>query len=407
MDFRVAMLSLHTSPLAPLGRSREAGGMNVYIRELARHLGRLGIPVDVFTRRTDPTSPMIQTLSTRVRVIQIQAGPSEPLAKNDLFAYIPEFICRVQAFTAAHDLSYDIVHSHYWLSTLAGVRLSGAWSIPHVTMFHTLARLKRQARPDEPESLQRLESEQRVVHEVDGIVVATEHEREQLQRLYAVAPSRLHVIPCGVDLRLFAPGDRAAARSTLGLDGQNVMLFVGRLDPFKGADLVIETVARLRQPATALIVGGDPTSDSEIERLQKVASRQRVSRRVRFIGAVPQDQLPTYYRAADILVVPSFYESFGLVAVEALACGTPVVATRVGGLPYVVSDGENGLLVPWRCSEAFAQRLDNLFDDRALLARLRQQARPSVMRYTWPAVAQQMHRLYCGLTCRKAACAHL
>jgi D-inositol-3-phosphate glycosyltransferase len=407
MCLRVAMVSLHTSPLAPLGRSREAGGMNVYIRELARHLGYQNIGVDIFTRRSDRATATVQELSEHVRVVQLLAGPPESLPKQELFTYIPEFVCRVQAFALAQGADYAIVHSHYWLSTLAGTRLASMWDVPHVTMFHTLARLKRQARADEPESPQRLKSEQRVVHEVDGIVVATEHEREQLLRLYDVAPGRLHVIPCGVDLRRFTPAGRVAARNALGLGEQPVLLFVGRLDPFKGADLLIAAMAQLQQPATLLVVGGDPAGDPEMERLQGLACRWGVSRRVRFIGAVPHEQLPIYYRAADILVVPSYYESFGMVALEALACGTPVVATRAGGLPYVVRDGENGLLVSWRSPEAFACQLDRVLGDKALLERLRQQARPSVMRYSWPRIADQIHHLYHELTCPAVACGHL
>jgi D-inositol-3-phosphate glycosyltransferase len=405
MCFRVAMLSLHTSPLAPLGKSLEAGGMNVYVRELARELGKHGLIVDIFTRWTDPTTPRILPLGEHVRVIHIKAGPIARLPKNDLFQHVPEFVRRVQQFAACEGHDYQILHSHYWLSGVAGMQLAEAWDIPHMTMFHTLARLKQQARPEENETALRIEYEGRIINSVDQIAVATPDERDQIARIYGVSRQRMTVVPCGVDLRHFHPQDRQQARASLGLDGQPTLLFVGRPDPLKGGDLLIQAASLLQQPATVVMVGGNLEDDPELERLRLAAQAQGLEEAVRFVGAVPQADLPRFYSAADLMVVPSYYESFGLVAVESLACGTPVIATKVGGLQYIVQDGENGFLIPWRCAGLFAEKIDAALGDAALLAELRASARPSVMRYSWRIVAAQIRQVYDMLTAERRAVA--
>ena len=406
MCFRVAMFSLHTSPIAQLGRTRDAGGMNVYIRELSRELGRGGMYVDIFTRRSHPDTPTIQPLSERVRLITITAGPIEPLPPSALHPYVAEFSRRVARFAAAQTHPYDMVHSHYWLSAAAAAPLARAWDVPHATMFHTVERLKRQqqGQPLEPASTApndhataiRIESEGHIAVSADCVIVSTEHEGEQLRRLYGLSPSHTRVIPCGVDLRVFTPGDasdRAEARRALDLDTPT-LLFVGRLDPIKGIDLLLESFALLKTPARLLVIGGDPTGDPEVERLRARAEALGVADRARFPGAVPQRDLPRYYRAADALVVASRYESFGLVAVEALACGLPVIASAAGGLPTIVRDGENGLLAPWRYAEAFAERIDTLLGDPTLMARLRSTARLSVERFDWRRIGDRMRDLY-------------
>jgi D-inositol-3-phosphate glycosyltransferase len=399
------MLSLHTSPLAPLGKSPEAGGMNVYVRELARELGKRGLIVDIFTRWTDPTIPRILPLSERVRVVHIKAGPIAKLHKNDLFQHIPAFVRRVQQFAEHECHGYDVIHSHYWLSGVAGMQLAEAWDIPHMTMFHTLARLKQQARPDEVESPLRLEYEGRIIASVDRIAVATPHERDQIARIYGISPQRLTIVPCGVDLQHFQPQERQQARDALGLNGKPTLLFVGRPDPLKGGDILIQAAGLLQQPATVVMVGGNLEGDPEIERLRAVAHAQGLEEEIRFAGAVPQEELPRFYSAADLLVVPSYYESFGLVAVESLACGTPVIASKVGGLQAIVRDGENGFLIPWRCAGLFAEKIDDVLSDATLLDELRASARPSVARYSWRMVAAQIRQVYYSLTAERRAVA--
>ncbi|HEX8997854.1 MAG TPA: glycosyltransferase [Ktedonobacterales bacterium] len=404
------MFSLHTSPIAQLGRTRDAGGMNVYIRELSRELGRGGIYVDIFTRRSHPDTPEIQQIAERVRLVTITAGPTEPMPPSALHPYLGEFTRRVARFAERNEHPYDMVHSHYWLSAAAAAPLACAWDVPQVTMFHTVERLKGQQQGLPLEAICatpstskdhaaaiRIESEGRIATSADCVIVSTELEGEQLRRLYGLTPSHTRVIPCGVDLEAFTtatPQRRAEARRALDLGDTPTLLFVGRLDPIKGIDLLLESIALLRMPARLLVVGGDPAGDPEVERLRARATELGIAERVRFPGAVPQQELPAYYHAADALVVSSRYESFGLVAVEALACGTPVVASAAGGLPSVVRDGENGLLVRWRSPQAFAERIDLLLSDDALRERLRVNARASVERFDWRRIGDRVRDLY-------------
>ncbi|HEY7834486.1 MAG TPA: glycosyltransferase [Ktedonobacterales bacterium] len=409
------MISLHTSPLAQLGHTRDAGGMNVYVRELSRELGRGGILVDVFTRWTDPADSPIEPLGEHVRLVRVRAGPVAPLATSELSPHLDEFVRRVKHFAERNGHPYDLIHSHYWLSGAAGLSLARAWNIPHVTMFHTLERLKgeRQGAVAEstPAGQRRADCEGLIAATADCVTAATAHERDQIERIYGLTAGRIEVIPCGVDLRAFTPGtpaQRLAARASLGLSDEPVLLSVGRLDPIKGSDVLLEAMAQMRTPATLLLVGGNPRGDPELERLRARAAELGLAERVRLPGAIAQPRLPRFYRAADVLVVASRYESFGLVAVEALACGTPVVAARVGGLPSLVRDGENGVLVPWRCPEVFAAALDALLTDAPRLRRLRAAARPSVERFDWHRIGDQVRALYQDLTaerrCTEACC---
>jgi D-inositol-3-phosphate glycosyltransferase len=396
-ELRVAMLCLHTSPLAALGRSRDAGGMNVYVRELARHLGRRGVSVDIFTRWTDPDQPQIVPLGTSARVIHIPAGPIMPIPKLDLFGVTQHFADSLECFAVSERLDYHVIHSHYWLSGVAGQILARRWGAPHAIMFHTLARLKQHARPEEQEPPLRGEQERRLLASADAVVVATDDERMQIARLYGIARRDLHIIPCGVDLRRFSPAGRPESRARLAaslhLGDDPVILSVGRLDPLKGPDLLLRTLAALRHRATLVVVGGHE-HDPERARLASLAEGLGIARRMRFVDAVPQDALPDYYRAADLLAIASHYESFGLVAVEALACGTPVVAPAVGGLPAIVRHGFNGLLVAQRCVPSLAHQIDALLEDPDRLAALREGARPSVLRLGWTAVADSVSALY-------------
>lgn len=399
------MLSLHTSPLANLGRTPNAGGMNVYVRELSRELGHGGMYVDIFTRRADPSLPPIQHISDRVRLIQIPAGPQTILPPNALYPYVDEFTRRVLRFAERQEHPYDMVHSHYWLSAVAGQTLAREWELPHVTMFHTVERLKGQqyggGASGGPAAAIRMEHEGRIAVGVDRITVSTEHEGEQLRKLYGLPACKMRVIPCGVDLCAFTPGaahERQAARDRVAPGRDPVLLSVGRLDPIKGLDLLLESVALVRTPARLIVVGGDPAGDPEVERLRALAGDLGIAARVSFPGAVSQPALRDYYRAADALVVTSRYESFGLAAVEALACGTPVLAAQVGGLPYIVREGENGLLVRWRCPVAFAERLDELLSDEELRSNLAANARQSVKRYSWHTIGDEVRAMYQDLT---------
>jgi D-inositol-3-phosphate glycosyltransferase len=394
---RVAMLSVHGCPLARLG-TREAGGMQLYIRALSRELGRRGVAVDVYTRRVDPAPPTVVPFGPNARVIHLDAGEKGQVDKTTVFDLLPEFICNLQRFRRAEGIDYDYIHSHYWLSGWVGNLLAPRWSVPHVAMFHTLGRLKNRALGDHTESEARSEVESRIVASVDRVIASSEHERQALVDLYGARRDRVDVIPCGVDLSLFRPGDRDQARVKLGLSGE-VILFVGRMDPIKGLDLLFRAVALLNErPDLRLVVVGGSGGEDEMERGQALVTKLGIERQVEFRGSVDQEDLPAYYQAADICVLPSHYESFGLVAIESLACGTPVIGSMVGGLPTVIRDGENGLLVPWRQPSEFAERINLLLRDQPGRAALSSQARSSVLKYGWGTVTQRIMTMYQDVT---------
>ena len=393
---RLAVLSFHTSPLAPLG-GREAGGMNVYVRAVSAELARAGIAVDVFTRRADAALPEIETLAPGVRLIHVAAGPEQRVDKEELVPFVGSFADGVDAIARAEGIRYDLVHSHYWLAVEAGAALAEAWQAPHVAMFHTLAEVKLLARASERELEERREAERRLVHEVDRIVAATEHERRLLGQVYGVPRMSVEVIPLGVDRERFRPREQIEARAALGLDPDvRILLAVGRIEPLKGLDILIESLAEMtrRERLQLLIIGGDDRAEPEIARLRAVAEAAGVGELVRFVGAVPHEQLDAYYNAADVVVVPSFYESFGLVAVEAMASGVPVVASRVGGLTSTVADGRSGYLIPWRCPSPFAEKLDLLLENRSLRDALGAAAAESMQDYEWSSVAERLLALY-------------
>ncbi|HEY0755455.1 MAG TPA: glycosyltransferase [Ktedonobacteraceae bacterium] len=394
MSYAVAMLSVHTSPLALPGSAKDAGGMNVYICELALELGRSGIAVDIFTRRTQANQPEIVVLGPRVRVIHIEAGPAVPVSKHNLYPYLSAFTRHIEEFSKREQRSYDLLHSHYWLSGVAAQRLARRWHIPHVTMFHTLAHLKQLANPNEAEPTLRLEMEQQLIQHADRIIAATQDERSQIIHHCGAIPERVEVIPCGVDLSRFVAYERQQARKRLNWQAeQPVLLFVGRLDPFKGPDMLLKVASLMQTQAQVVVVGGNAAGDPEIEQLRQLARELGIQQRVRFLGALPQEELPLIYSAVDVTVMPSYHESFGMVAVESLACGTPVVATRAGGLLTVIRHGETGYLVP-RAPDLFAACLDGLLNDPATLQAMGAAARPSILRYSWQSVASLMSTIY-------------
>jgi D-inositol-3-phosphate glycosyltransferase len=406
---RIAMLSVHSSPLAHLG-GKEAGGMNVYVRELARELGRSGIAVDIFTRSQDPAVETVIDLDLGVRVINLHAGPSAPYDKNWLLTYLPEFVNRVRCFADGQDLTYDLIHSHYWLSGEAAIALRRAWRVPIVHMFHTLGALKNQiARgAEEQETTQRILIERRQMQAVDTIIAATPLDRAQMVWNYAADQDRIRIVPCGVDLRRFQPRAMADARVLLDLPAppHKIVLLVGRIEPLKGIDALIEATALLfqRRPEwrgnlTGLVVGGGAEDDparwnSEQRRLDTLRHEFDVVDAIRFAGAKPQDQLAYYYAAADLTTMPSHYESFGMAALEGLAAGRPVVATNAGGPAFIVEDGVSGLHVPPNNPEALADRLERLLADDQLRASMGNAARERAIRFGWPTIAADIIRVY-------------
>ena len=395
--YRVAMLSMHGCPVSRLGE-KDTGGMNVYVLQIAKELGRNGHQVDVYTRVHDPDDPQIVELGRNARVIHLQAGPYHK-TKEGLHRYIPAYLRRLEDFRESEGVSYDLVHSHYWLSGQGGLELAGTWRVPHVTTFHTLARNKLQARAGEKEPKLRMEAETRVIQGVDVVVVSTDQEREDLSRLYGVSPRSVHTIPAGVDLDLFRPMDQAEARKTLGLQEANVVLSVGRIEPLKGLDILVRAMPLLSDAENTrlVIVGGKQGHDRELRRLKSLGAELGIQERATFTGAVDQTRLPAYYSAADVFVLPSYYESFGLVALEAMACGTPVIASRVGGPKSFIRSGETGYLVPWHCPEPYAQRLDVLLANPAMRAAMGSAARSKAVTMGWDKVARRIADLYTPL----------
>lgn len=374
--------------------------MNVYVRELARALAAHDLRVDIFTRRQTPDVPEVVEYAPGARVIHVDAGPARHLDKYDVLDYVSELACGVQRFRAMTGLAYDLIHSHYWLSGRLGMLLSDHWGLPLVSTFHTLAHVKNRVAETVAESEQdvRGEIERRMLVRSDRVIALSATDRRQMVQHFGPRAA-ITVIPGGVDLSLFRPGDRDASRAALGLpaDGQ-VLLFVGRLQRLKGLDVLLQALARLDDPRPQLlIVGGQATTDQdrrEMRRLVEQIGRLGLTHRTRLVGAVPHAHLPLYYTAADATVMPSSYESFGLVGVESLACGTPLVATRVGGLTALVRDGENGYLVPWRDADLFADRLRRVLEDPGLRSRMAFHARASVAAYGWDRIASAHLAVY-------------
>jgi D-inositol-3-phosphate glycosyltransferase len=393
---RIAVLTVHTSPLAEIGGG-SAGGMNIYVRELCQVLGGRGYTLDVFTRRASSGTPDVQPFGPNVRVVTVDAGAPDIIGKDAIAGSLDEFEANMLAFIGREGLTYDLVTSHYWMSGVVALRLAERWRVPHVAMFHTLGEVKNRARTTEHEPPARINAEREIATRADAIVVASDHEKHLLTALYGADPAKIASVPCGVDLDLFTPIEKETARHRLGLkEGERIILFVGRIEPLKGIDILIGAAAQLHEDENfrVLIVGGDAGALAQINELRAQADGLGVGHHISFVGAVDHAELPLYYNAADVCVVPSFYESFGLVAIESMACGTPVVASRVGGLASTILDGETGYLISWRCPEPFAERLELLLDNDELRASFGSAAREAVERYRWGNVAEAVAGLY-------------
>lgn len=407
----IAMLSYHTCPLAILG-GKDTGGMNVYVRDLTRELGRIGIHVDVFTRSQDEHVPhVVHELGYGNRVVHVPAGPEVPLPKERLLDFVPEFTEGVKAFGAAKGIAYDIIHSHYWLSGVAGIALSDAWHrAPLVQMFHTLGEMKNRVAQasDERESPERIAVESQLLVRADRIIVSTLAEHTQLRFLYQAKDRKLEIIPPGVDTGHFYPIPSDEAKLFVGLKpNDRMVLFVGRIEPLKGVSTLIQAMSQLglgreRRPVHLAIIGGEPDAtagemSAEMKRLQQLCDELHMDQTVVFLGKRRQDTLPYYYSAAEVVVMPSHYESFGMVALEAMACGTPVIASEVGGLGFLVQDGETGFTVPDDDPDQLCRRLALLLDDPELRARMGTRAAQYALDYSWDKIASKIVDVYEGL----------
>jgi len=402
------MLSYHTCPIATLG-GKDTGGMNVYVRELTYQLGRSSIHVDVFTRSQDEHVPhVLHDLGYCNRVVHVPAGPEVPLPRADLVSYLPEFTKGILEFTQAKGLHYDLIHSHYWMSGLAAGNLREAWNqpdMPIVHMFHTLGVMKqRVARlPEEAEGDYRLEGEHQVLELADRIVAATPAEMAQLQWLYQADTSKVVIIPPGVDTSRFYPIPKDEAKEFIGVPPcERMLLFVGRIEPLKGIDTLIKAIGLMRAEGLFVclaVIGGEPEVDPEnssveMSRLNAMCEEAGVSDLVTFLGKRGQETLPYYYSAAEVVVVPSHYESFGMVALEAMSCGVPVVASQVGGLAFLVQDGVTGFTVPVDEPIELADRITRILCDSDLHDELGRHATIVAKEYAWEKIAKRIISLY-------------
>lgn len=402
------MLSYHTCPLAMLG-GKDTGGMNVYVRELTRELASMGIGVDVFTRSQDEHVPhVVHSLGYGARVVHVPSGPEFPMIKKDLVEYIPTYVDYIHDFAVRKSIKYDLIHSHYWMSGMAGLVLKEMWDVPMVQMFHTLGLMKnRIAGGGEYEGDYRIGGEREVLRGTDMVVAATEAELAQLQWLYEIKKEKIKVVPPGVNLRRFYPIPRDEVLENLEATGEHRMiLFVGRIEPLKGIETLLRAISVMRKNGgldrhdiCLAVIGGDAAESDEemsheLARLHVLRQELGLHDFVTFLGKRDQDMLPYYYSLAEVVVMPSHYESFGMVALEAMACGTPVVASQVGGLAYLIQDGVTGYHVPDQHPELLAERLLMILDDDELHGELSQNAEEYAKEFAWDKIAYQILGVY-------------
>ena len=392
---RLAMLSFHTSPLLQPGQG-DAGGMNVYVRELVSALAQGGVECTTYTRRMHRNQPDVVDVEPGHQVVHIDAG-SPAAVKEDLPHLVDHFADGVRDHLAATG-GADVLHANYWLSGMAAHRLKHELGMPLVTTFHTLARVK--AEGGDPEPMLREKAEIEIIGCADAICVSCTDEEQQFRRLYGDPPGRVEIVAPGVEHALFAPGDRRGARRALGLGDHPVLLFVGRIQPLKGVEVAVRALAELKRPdAVLLVVGGasGQAGDHEVDRIHALVDSLGLHEQVRFAPPQQHHILSTYYRAADVVLVPSRSESFGLVALEAAACGTPVVASAVGGLLTIVEDSRTGFLIPDRSPEHFAACTARILDNGAFAAELGRAAAARGKQFTWSLAAARLRRVYADL----------
>ncbi len=401
----IAIISEHASPLADLG-GVDSGGQNVYVAQIAKNLARLGFQVDIFTRRDDKALPEIYDWTDHIRVVHVPAGPPEYVRKEDLLDHMGSFSAYMIHFLRRQGKTYELLHANFWMSALVAAQIKAALGIPFIVTFHALGRVRRQFQgrddgfPDE-----RLDAEQHIVQEADGIIAECPQDRDDLIQLYGADPARIREIPCGFDPQELWPINRRAAQREIGLSGDEwTVLQLGRMVPRKGVDVAIRGFAHMvRQPgieARMLVVGGasrepDVSLTPEIGRLRQIAAEEGVLDRVIFSGRRNRDELKYYYSAAHVFISTPWYEPFGITPLEAMACGTPVIGARVGGIKHTVVDDETGYLVPPKDPKSIADRLIDLYRDPAKLERFRRNSLRRVHEhFTWHKVSESLAGFY-------------
>jgi D-inositol-3-phosphate glycosyltransferase len=398
----IALISEHGDPAADIGRE-EAGGQNVYVRQVGEALAKLGWQVDMFTRKTNPNDPAIVQHSPHCRTVRLVAGPQEFIPRDQLFEYMPEFVEAFLKCQGKHH--YPLIHTNYWMSAWVGLQVKQSQNVQLVHTYHSLGAVKYQAVAQIPDIANtRLAVERQILEQAQCVVATSPQEQEVLRQLVS-QQGRIEVIPCGTDIQNFHAIPKAEARMQLGLAAdEQVVLYVGRFDQRKGIETLVRAVAQIKDQAAEtanlrlVIVGGSEPGKSdgfERERISAIVETLGIAENTTFVGRVGHDRLPLYYTAADVCVIPSHYEPFGLVAIEAMACGTPVVASDVGGLKFTVVPEETGLLVPPQKVEAFAAAIDRVLSDDLWARKLRKRASERVQQnFSWAGVAAQLSDLY-------------
>jgi D-inositol-3-phosphate glycosyltransferase len=388
---KIAVLSVHSSPLDQPGIG-DTGGMSIYIRELTREMVKLGHQVDVYTRVQNKVSPTVTELVPGVRLIHIHAGQPAYIDKMLIYSHVPDFACKVESFRREHYLHYDLLFCHYWLSGIAGWYLQTWWQVPQVMMFHTLGAIKNAIGIGEDEPDLRIDEEKQIAQYCHRIIASTEKEKKVLNRYYSVPFEKISVIPCGVNLELFQPRDSSLARRKIELGNGIILLFVGRIERLKGIDKLIQTMPLISDLHPQLvIVGENGNRPGEIDHLKSLTTQLGVADSIIFTGLIEYEKLTDYYNAADICVFPSYYESFGLVPLEALACGTPVVATDVGNLRNIIISGKTGYVLSDNQPLLMADKIRELVTRRDFN---KSDIRSSVAAYSWQNIAGDLCNLF-------------
>tara|TARA_B100000676_G_C18040311_1_gene824482 strand:+ start:766 stop:1956 length:1191 start_codon:yes stop_codon:yes gene_type:complete len=393
---RIALLSVHGDPKLQAG-GKDAGGMNIYIREVVEKLINSNVEVDVFTRDHNRKNE-IEGHFTNVNVNYIKAGESY-IDKVGIFDHIDQFVEGVNEFKKLKNIKYDLIFAHYWLSGVASLKLKKIWNIPVITTFHTMQEIKQEAFPFNIDDPQRETQEKLVSQESDALVVWSKHEKNFIASNYKVDPKKIYIIPPGVDLELFKPIDQKEAREEINIqDDLKVILFVGRLERLKGLDTLLEALSMIDQEKINLLVVGGLYNISEVTRLKKLCNEFNLLEKVHFIGSINRTDLKYYYNSSDICVLPSYYESFGLSALEAAACGVPVVASKKGGLSSIVIDKKTGYLLQWRCPGPFVEKLEILLQSKDLRKSMGKNARQHAEKLNWDESINSLKHLFNKLT---------
>ncbi len=392
--FRIAMLSIHSNPIGELG-TNDTGGMSVYIREVARELGKRGHQIDIYTRYSNGKHQPVIDLFANVRLVHLSIPHNGNLSRLALYPYLSDFFRSMKDFKSQQDIEYDLIHSHYWLSGRLGSWAQELWNRPHVIMLHTLGEVKNRTGVGQPEPELRIAAETELVNTCHRILAPTNRERENLMRYYGVSEQKIGVVPCGVNLDLFQPQEKQATRKQLGLDPDDiVLLYVGRFEPLKGIEMLLEAISHLNhyQRLRLVLVGGDGDQSPESQLLRQKALSLGIKDKVLFAGRVDQKYLPPYYSSADVLVISSHYESFGLVGLEALACGRPVVSTPVGAMESLIQHSQAGQIVSDTQPRSLAKGIESIITNHRLPQA--DSIRKSVLEYSWSNIAAAIIKEY-------------